>query len=65
MYRRIRDLREDKDLNQIQIAKILTYSEITYKSFEFYKKIQVFRLRFSGGDSRTRICDPLHVKQVL
>ena len=34
MYRRLRDLREDKDLNQTQIAKILSMSQTGYSKYE-------------------------------
>lgn len=34
MYKRIRDLREDKDLNQTQIAKILNMSQTGYSKYE-------------------------------
>lgn len=34
MYQRIRDLREDKDLSQKQIAKILNISQSTYSRYE-------------------------------
>ena len=34
MYRRIRDLREDKDLNQTQVAKILGMSQPGYSKYE-------------------------------
>ena len=34
MYRRIRDLREDKDLTQTQIAKILNCSQRVYSNYE-------------------------------
>lgn len=34
MYRRIRDLREDHDLNQTQIAKILGMSQTGYSKYE-------------------------------
>lgn len=34
MYSRIRDLREDKDLNQTQIAKILGMSQTGYSKYE-------------------------------
>ena len=34
MYRRIRDLREDKDLTQSQIAGILNISQSTYSRYE-------------------------------
>ena len=34
MYKRIRDLREDKDLSQTQIANILNISQSTYSRYE-------------------------------
>lgn len=34
MYQRIRDLREDKDLKQWQIAKILNCSQQVYSNYE-------------------------------
>ena len=34
MYPRIRDLREDKDLNQTQMAKILGMSQTGYSKYE-------------------------------
>ena len=34
MYRRIRDLREDKDLTQEQISKILNCSQQVYPNYE-------------------------------
>lgn len=34
MYKRIRDLREDKDLSQSQIAEILNISQSTYSRYE-------------------------------
>jgi len=34
MYRRIRDLREDKDLTQNEIAKILKCSQRVYSNYE-------------------------------
>ena len=34
MYRRIRDLREDKDLSQSDIAKLLHISQPTYSRYE-------------------------------
>ena len=34
MYSRIRDLREDRDLNQTQIAKILGMSQTGYSKYE-------------------------------
>ena len=34
MYRRIRDLREDKDLSQADVAKILHVSQSTYSRYE-------------------------------
>ena len=34
MYRRLRDLREDKDMNQTQIAKTLCMSQTGYSKYE-------------------------------
>lgn len=34
MYQRIRDLREDRDLNQTQIAKMLGMSQTGYSKYE-------------------------------
>lgn len=34
MYGRLRDLREDKDLNQTQVAKILGMSQTGYSKYE-------------------------------
>ena len=34
MYQRIRDLREDKDLNQTSVAKILGMSQTGYSKYE-------------------------------
>ena len=34
MYQRIRDLREDKDLSQLAMAKILNISQSTYSRYE-------------------------------
>lgn len=34
MYPRIRDLREDKDMNQTQIAKMLGMSQTGYSKYE-------------------------------
>ncbi len=34
MYKRIRDLREDKDLTQNQIANMLNVSQATYSRYE-------------------------------
>lgn len=34
MYKRIRDLREDKDLTQKEIAKILNCSQQVYSNYE-------------------------------
>ena len=34
MYRRIRDLREDRDLTQKQIAQVLGMSQTGYSKFE-------------------------------
>ncbi len=34
MYERIRELREDNDLNQTQLAEILNISQSTYSRYE-------------------------------
>lgn len=34
MYKRIRDLREDKDFNQEMLAKLLNVSQATYSRYE-------------------------------
>ena len=34
MYKRIRDLREDRDLNQAQVAAIINVSQPTYSRYE-------------------------------
>ncbi|MBD5105022.1 MAG: helix-turn-helix transcriptional regulator [Ruminococcaceae bacterium] len=34
MYRRIRDMREDNDLNQTEVAKVLCCSQRTYSYYE-------------------------------
>ena len=34
MYQRIRDLREDNDLNQTQVAKMLDMSQTGYSKYE-------------------------------
>lgn len=34
MYRRIRDLREDHDMNQTQVAKMLGMSQTGYSKYE-------------------------------
>jgi transcriptional regulator with XRE-family HTH domain len=34
MYKRIRDLREDKDMTQTQLAKILNCSQRVYSNYE-------------------------------
>lgn len=34
MYKRLRDLREDKDMNQTQIAKIIGMSQTGYSKYE-------------------------------
>lgn len=34
MYRRIRDLREDHDLSQTQVAKVLNMSQTGYSKYE-------------------------------
>lgn len=48
MYPRLRNLREDKDLNQSEIAEILNISQTTYSRYEsgilclFYNKQTVY-----------------------
>lgn len=37
MYERIRNLREDKDLTQLQVAKILNMSQTGYSQYEIGK----------------------------
>ena len=34
MYKRLRDLREDRDLNQTQVAKMLGMSQTGYSKYE-------------------------------
>ena len=34
MYKRLRDLREDKDMNQTQLAKLLGMSQTGYSKYE-------------------------------
>ncbi len=34
MYKRVRDLREDRDINQTQLAKILGMSQTGYSKYE-------------------------------
>lgn len=34
MYKRIRDLREDRDLNQTQVAAVLSMSQTGYSKYE-------------------------------
>lgn len=34
MYQRLRDLREDKDINQTQLAKVLGTSQTGYSKYE-------------------------------
>ncbi|MBQ2774941.1 MAG: helix-turn-helix transcriptional regulator [Clostridia bacterium] len=34
MYKRIRDLREDNDLSQAQVAEIINVSQSTYSRYE-------------------------------
>ena len=38
MYKRIRDLREDKDLKQSDIAKILQCTQVSYSHYELGKR---------------------------
>ena len=34
MYKRIRDLREDNDLKQLEVAKMLNCSQVCYSRYE-------------------------------
>lgn len=34
LYRRIRDLREDKDLRQIDVAEVLNCTQVSYSRYE-------------------------------
>ncbi len=38
MYRRIRDLREDRDLTQTDIAKFLQCTQVSYSHYELGKR---------------------------
>lgn len=38
MYRRIRDLREDHDLSQTDVAKVLNCSQVCYSYYEIGKR---------------------------
>ncbi len=38
MYRRIRDLREDKDLRQKDVAAVLQCSQVSYSYYELGKR---------------------------
>ncbi len=38
MYQRIRDLREDNDLKQIDVAKYLNCSQVCYSHYELGKR---------------------------
>lgn len=38
MYQRIRDLREDRDLKQIDIANYLNCSQVCYSNYELGKR---------------------------
>lgn len=38
MYRRIRDLREDRDLLQKDLAKILSCTQVCYSNYEMGKR---------------------------
>ncbi len=38
MYKRIRELREDKDLTQTDIAKMLNCSQVAYSHYELGKR---------------------------
>lgn len=38
MYRRIRDLREDRDLRQIDMARLLQCTQVSYSHYELGKR---------------------------
>lgn len=38
MYTRIRDLREDADLRQVDLAKLLSCSQVCYSNYEIGKR---------------------------
>ena len=38
MYQRIRDLREDKDLSQTQVARLLGVAQTTYSQYELGRR---------------------------
>ena len=38
MYKRIRDLREDNDLGQKELAKYLNFSQVCYSHYELGKR---------------------------
>ena len=44
MYKRLRDLREDRDLNQTQVAKMLGMSQTGYSKYETGENDAVLRL---------------------
>lgn len=39
IYQRIRDLREDKDLKQVQIAEMIGCSQVSYSRYECGKRM--------------------------
>lgn len=47
-YKRIRDLREDKDLTQTEIAKILNITQRTYSRYENDERQIPTEILFSG-----------------
>ena len=68
MYRRIRDLREDRDLLQKDLAKILNCTQVCYSNYEMGKRdlptevlIQLARFYHTSTDyllGRTDISTP-------
>ena len=42
MHQHIRDLREDKDLNQKQMAQIFNIAQTTYSDYELGKIVYLF-----------------------
>ncbi len=38
MYERIRNLREDRDLRQVELAKVLNCSQVCYSNYEIGKR---------------------------
>ena len=64
MYRRIRDLREDRDLLQKDLAKILNCTQVCYSNYEMGKRdlptevlIQLARFYHTSTDSLLGLTD--------